>query len=111
MSSLGRWVNEEGVVSAPRAHNNLPESLDYEALENDVYRGEHYHHPSRRHFYGCVARLPASAAGRPERATTPVPPHGVTVVDADTERSLASSVSHTPLCCTNSFLASSQTSF
>jgi hypothetical protein len=59
-----RWVNEEG-IPAPRAHNNLPESLDYESLENDVYRGEHYHHPTRRHFYGCVLSPAPHTVGSP----------------------------------------------
>eukprot|EP00959_Pyramimonas_sp_CCMP1952_P339793 7116148-Pyramimonas_sp.AAC.1 len=31
----------------------LPESLDYEQVENDVFRAEHYHQRERRHFYGC----------------------------------------------------------
>ena len=36
----------------PPPSNLLPESLDYESTENDVFRAEHYHHSSQRHFYG-----------------------------------------------------------
>ena len=30
----------------------LPESLDYDPVENDVFRAEHYHQRETRHFYG-----------------------------------------------------------
>jgi len=98
-------VNEEGVPAPPRAHNNLPESLDYEALENDVYRGEHYHHPSRRHFYGCVARLTASAGVGGHNAPQHLRHLMVTAVDA--ERAVSPAAFRTPSrapSCTNSFL-------
>eukprot|EP00240_Pyramimonas_obovata_P013543 CAMPEP_0118958988 /NCGR_PEP_ID=MMETSP1169-20130426/62902_1 /TAXON_ID=36882 /ORGANISM="Pyramimonas obovata, Strain CCMP722" /LENGTH=230 /DNA_ID=CAMNT_0006907115 /DNA_START=418 /DNA_END=1107 /DNA_ORIENTATION=+ len=39
-------------VQKPSTGALLPESLDYEQVENDIFRAEHYHQRERRHFYG-----------------------------------------------------------